>query len=104
MAALDAEARRVLATRSAVVEDVLRASLPRRLTQDLLPILDVEAVDDQPADGVIDVVCTDIKKKAPPALLAEGATNSSLPHSESTHIVPPGGLNLIEDSTGGSPR
>jgi hypothetical protein len=80
----------MLATRSAVVEDVLRSELPRRLFQDLLPILDVEAVDD-PTREVIGLICTDTKKKAPPALPAEGATNSSLPHSESTHIVAMGG-------------
>ena len=103
MAALDAEARRVLVTRSAVVEDVLRSELPRRLTQDLRPILDVEAVDDPPADSVIDIGCTAKEKKAPPALPAEGATNSSLPHSESTGIVPLGGSST-EAPRHGPPR
>jgi hypothetical protein len=90
MAALDAEARRVFATRSAVVEDVLRAELPRRLSEDLLPILDVELVDDPPANRVVDFSCTAIET-APPALPAEGATDSSLPNSESTQIVLAGG-------------
>jgi hypothetical protein len=97
MAALDAEARRVLATRSAIVEDVLRSELPRRLSQDLLLILDVEAVDDSPVEWI---ASTDraATEKAPPALPAEGATNSSLPHSESTHIV------LLGDSSSEASR
>jgi regulator of protease activity HflC (stomatin/prohibitin superfamily) len=51
VAAVDGECRRLLSTRSAVVEELLREALPRRLARDLCQVVDAEVVDDLPSDA-----------------------------------------------------